>query len=125
MDNRLHILKLGLILPALILLQCKSNDESITTYDHDQVYVEMMVDLTLTNKIHGKVLYSQRDLMVDTLLDQIEQIHGRSIQDFDTYLLKVKSNDKVYAEFLDSVQVTQKRLVAKLLEENAEGQVEE
>ncbi len=120
MDNRLHILNLGVILISLLMVQCQSSEQPIQAYTHDQVYVDMMVDLTIANKIQSKVLYSQRDLTMDTILDQVEQIHGRSIQDFNTYLLQVKSNDKAYTEFLDSVKVAKERLRAQLMSDQDE-----
>jgi len=116
MNNSKQIFRISVILVAFLLFQCKNVEDVPSEYIHDQVFVEMMVDLTLMNKIHSKMLYSKRDLMVDTLLEQIETIHGRSMQQFDTYLRQVSANDEIYAEFLDSVNVSRQRLKSRLTE---------
>lgn len=105
-----NLYKIILLTFVVLVVSCHSRGGTMDHYDHDQTYVNMMLDLTIASKIHTKTHYSSRSDMMDTVIYQIEQIHGRSIEDFDEYLQQVTSNPKVYEEFLDSVNVARQRL---------------
>jgi hypothetical protein len=114
LNNVGGMLKVCLLGVAAIVTSCQQSSPVATSYMHDVNYVNMMVDLTIANKVYSKTHYSNRDLVMDTLLIQLEEIHGKSMEDFDSYLRQVASNPKVYEEFLDSVNEARKRLQLRL-----------
>ncbi len=108
------MLKVTVFGVVALLVSCQQSSPVATSYVHDVNYVNMMVDLTIANKVYSKTHYANRDLVMDSIMMQLEEIHGRSMEDFDSYLRQVASNPKVYEEFLDSVNDARKRLQLRL-----------
>ena len=114
LDNVSGMLKVYLVGALTMSTACNQKSPIATSYDHDVDYVNMMVDLTIANKVYSKTHYSGRDAVMDTVMLQLEEIHGKSMGEFDSYLRQVASNPKVYEEFLDSVNEARRRLQLRL-----------
>lgn len=104
------MMKFSVLFLLISMASCNTGSSLSHTYIHDQAYVNMFLDITLANKIHSKTHHTNRDNVMDTIFIQLEKIHGKSMEEFDTYLRQVSDIPVVYEEFLDSVNVARKRL---------------